>query len=269
MLSFRIIYHLPYKTPDENSFREAALTWSYNWKIQLVSSSDCYLDFFLILNICQEQQRWKQILRRQCCPDIIGPDISNTEENALFVLSPLCDIFLKWWELDDLILSKSPEHWKTNEEIGRFNFIRKTGVSWQIDPSKIPQVMESEWYQWGTSSDYAVKRTPCDSFSYTWYHRELNWSCQNEWLREAVSEGKSFVGTFFRHFLGQNLMAWKIQMELSCRWAQTNSWRGEKENSCLAKRQLAVRGKKQPHIIPLNSHLQNYAHICLNCPTVK
>ena len=93
--------------------REAALAWSYNWKIQLVSSSDCYLDFFLILNICQEQQRWKQILRRQCCPDIIGPDISNTEENALFVLSPLCDIFLKWWELDDLILSKSPEHWKT------------------------------------------------------------------------------------------------------------------------------------------------------------
>ena len=50
-------------------------------------------------------------------------------------------------------------------------------------------------------------------------------------------------------------MAWKIQMELSCRGAQTNSWRGEKENSCLAKRQLAVRGKKQPHIILLNSHI--------------
>ena len=31
---------------------------------------------------------------------------------------------------------------------------------------------------------------------------------------------------------------------------------GGEENSCLAKRQLAAQGKKQPHIIPLNSHLQ-------------
>ena len=53
------------------------------------------------------------------------------------------------------------------------------------------------------------------------------------WRNNPTIKQRPLLGLFLA-----DLMAWKIQMELSCRASQTNSRRGAKENSCLGKRQL-------------------------------